>query len=81
MGWTKLGLSTGMRLRAAQMVKLKDLKWRRVALVDDLFDCLVLELDSVFRSLHLLFYISVLTSYLSTDLGEYHDRNSQVLQV
>ena len=81
MGRTKLGLSTGMRLRAAQMVKLKDLKWRRVALVDDLFDCLVLELDSVFRSLHLLFSISVLTSYLSTDLEEYHDRNSQVLQV
>ena len=40
-------------------------------LVDDLFECLVFELDGVFRSLHLLFSISVLTSYLSTDLGEY----------
>jgi hypothetical protein len=42
-----------------------------VTLVDDLFDCLVFELDGVFRWLHLLFSISVLTSYLSTDLGEY----------
>ena len=43
-----------------------------MTLVDDLFDCLVFELDGVFRWLHLLFSISVLTSYLSTGLGEYH---------
>ena len=43
-----------------------------MTLVDDLFDCLVFELDGVFRWLYLLFSISVLTSYLSTDLGEYH---------
>ena len=42
-----------------------------MTLVDDLFDCLVFELDGVFRWLHLLFSISVLTSYLSTGLGEY----------
>jgi hypothetical protein len=40
-----------------------------VALVDDLFDSLVFELEGVFRSLHLLFSISVLISYLFTDLG------------
>jgi hypothetical protein len=38
-----------------------------------LFDRLVFELEGVFRSLHLLFSISVLTSYFSTDLGEYQD--------
>jgi hypothetical protein len=33
----------------------------RVAFIDGLFDCLVFELGSLFRSLHLQFSISVLT--------------------
>ena len=40
----------------------------RVGLTDDLFDCLVFELGGIFRTLHLQFSITVLTSSLSTDL-------------
>jgi hypothetical protein len=45
-----------------------------------LFDRLVFELEGVFRSLHLLFSISVLTSYLPTDLGEYHSYGAKAAQ-
>jgi hypothetical protein len=36
-------------------------------------NCFVLELQGIFCSSHLHFSISVLTSYLSTDLGECHN--------
>jgi len=35
---------------------------------NSMFDCLVFELGGIFRTLHLQFSITVLTSYLSTDL-------------
>jgi hypothetical protein len=46
-----------------------------------LLDRLVFELEGVFRSLHMLFSISVLTSYLSTDLGECQPSSLMAAQV
>ena len=39
--------------------------------IDDLLNFLVLELQGMLCSSHLYFFISVLTSCLPTDLGEY----------